>query len=289
MGLVEALPKCRVQMAQWELAFMGPDHVPWGRVLHHSWLSRTTVSRMGYMGQHRVRESLRVWVCPGGTWNNNGDLPPFKKGVLHLAMQSRCPSSLWCISSSTARDDTVYFRNSPGRGAVYCPQQGPHRGWHAQAHGHWPPGHEGHLLSHVWDAPGRLGHCRPGAQPGPGPGPGPVAGQDLASEWTEGPHCFTCQMPNVTVSYSWSPPTPSFYSGPLLSLAWGLGPWHPLKGESARLSSVSQGRCKPNLMPSGPRVGAACGAPDGLGPRKNGQRSGLLPSCPRPMGCTGRL
>ena len=62
------------------------------------------MTRMGYMGQHRVRENLRVWVYNGGMWDNNGDLPPFKKGVLYLAMHSWCHSSLWCISPSTALD-----------------------------------------------------------------------------------------------------------------------------------------------------------------------------------------
>lgn len=50
---------------------------------------------MTVMGKSRVRKNLKMWVYPESskrrTWNSSGDLPPFKKGVLYLALQIQGP------------------------------------------------------------------------------------------------------------------------------------------------------------------------------------------------------
>ncbi|XP_032722068.1 1-acyl-sn-glycerol-3-phosphate acyltransferase beta [Lontra canadensis] len=94
MGLMEALPKRCVQIAKRELIFLGPV----GLIMYLGGIffinrqhSRTAVTVMADVGEHMVRDNLKVWIYPEGTRNDNGDLLPFKKGAFYLAIQTQVP------------------------------------------------------------------------------------------------------------------------------------------------------------------------------------------------------
>ncbi|XP_047554803.1 1-acyl-sn-glycerol-3-phosphate acyltransferase beta isoform X1 [Lutra lutra] len=94
MGLMEALPERCVQIAKRELIFLGPV----GLIMYLGGIffinrqhSRTAMTVMADVGEHMVRDNLKVWIYPEGTRNDNGDLLPFKKGAFYLAIQTQVP------------------------------------------------------------------------------------------------------------------------------------------------------------------------------------------------------
>ncbi|XP_070107119.1 1-acyl-sn-glycerol-3-phosphate acyltransferase beta isoform X2 [Equus przewalskii] len=94
MGLMEILPPRCIQIAKRELLFLGPLGLIMylgGVVFINRQRSSTAMTVMADVGEHLVREDLKVWIYPEGTRNDNGDLLPFKKGAFHLAIQAQVP------------------------------------------------------------------------------------------------------------------------------------------------------------------------------------------------------
>ncbi|KFO21483.1 1-acyl-sn-glycerol-3-phosphate acyltransferase beta [Fukomys damarensis] len=94
MGLMEIVPARCVQVAKRELLFLGPV----GLIMYLAGVyfinrqrSSTAVSVMTALGEHMIRENLKVWIYPEGTRNDNRDLLPFKKGAFYLAIQAQVP------------------------------------------------------------------------------------------------------------------------------------------------------------------------------------------------------
>ncbi|XP_072816561.1 1-acyl-sn-glycerol-3-phosphate acyltransferase beta [Vicugna pacos] len=94
IGLAEVVPDRCVPIAKRELLFLGPV----GLIMYlagvffinrqHSRMAMTVITTVG---EHMVREKLKVWIYPEGTRNDNGDLLPFKKGAFYLAVQAQVP------------------------------------------------------------------------------------------------------------------------------------------------------------------------------------------------------
>nr|XP_010954244.1 1-acyl-sn-glycerol-3-phosphate acyltransferase beta [Camelus bactrianus] len=94
MGLMEVLPDRCVQIAKRELLFLGPVGLIMylgGVLFINRQHSRTAMTVITTVGEHMVREKLKVWIYPEGTRNDNGDLLPFKKGAFYLAVQAQVP------------------------------------------------------------------------------------------------------------------------------------------------------------------------------------------------------
>uniref|UniRef100_A0A9L0RYP5 1-acylglycerol-3-phosphate O-acyltransferase n=1 Tax=Equus caballus TaxID=9796 RepID=A0A9L0RYP5_HORSE len=99
MGLMEILPPRCIQIAKRELLFLGPLGLIMylgGVVFINRQRSSTAMTVMADVGEHLVREDLKVWIYPEGTRNDNGDLLPFKKGAFHLAIQAQVLLAVLC-------------------------------------------------------------------------------------------------------------------------------------------------------------------------------------------------
>ncbi|XP_006900691.1 PREDICTED: 1-acyl-sn-glycerol-3-phosphate acyltransferase beta [Elephantulus edwardii] len=114
MGLMEILPKRCVQIAKRELLFLGPVGIIMylgGVVFINRQRSSTAMTVMAQVGEHMVKENLKVWIYPEGTRNSNGDLLPFKKGAFYLAVQAQVPiiSVVYSSFSSFYNPETKLF------------------------------------------------------------------------------------------------------------------------------------------------------------------------------------
>ncbi|XP_012500101.1 PREDICTED: 1-acyl-sn-glycerol-3-phosphate acyltransferase beta [Propithecus coquereli] len=109
MGLMEVLPKRCVQIAKRELLFLGPVGLVMylgGVYFINRQRSSTAMTVMADLGEHMIRENLKVWIYPEGTRNDNGDLLPFKKGAFYLAVQAQVPIVPVVYSSFSSFYDT---------------------------------------------------------------------------------------------------------------------------------------------------------------------------------------
>uniref|UniRef100_A0A3Q2LBA2 1-acyl-sn-glycerol-3-phosphate acyltransferase n=1 Tax=Equus caballus TaxID=9796 RepID=A0A3Q2LBA2_HORSE len=125
MGLMEILPPRCIQIAKRELLFLGPLGLIMylgGVVFINRQRSSTAMTVMADVGEHLVREDLKVWIYPEGTRNDNGDLLPFKKGAFHLAIQAQVPiiPVVYSSFSSFYNSRTKLFTSDPARG-TWCP------------------------------------------------------------------------------------------------------------------------------------------------------------------------
>uniref|UniRef100_A0A8C4TP82 1-acyl-sn-glycerol-3-phosphate acyltransferase n=1 Tax=Falco tinnunculus TaxID=100819 RepID=A0A8C4TP82_FALTI len=86
MGMVEVIPDRCVPIAKKELMYMGT--VGWA-----CWLSGII-----FIDRHKredaidvIAQTLRVWIFPEGTRNQEKSMLPFKRGAFHLAVQAQVP------------------------------------------------------------------------------------------------------------------------------------------------------------------------------------------------------